>query len=71
MLRGMSELIVFGAFFIFITLVCAAIIIGPVVYFDGRSNARILKETRGIELPWYDAVGLDVSLDDKLSEVKE
>jgi hypothetical protein len=39
------------------------------IYLEGRSNAKYLSITRGVELEWYDAVFLDVKVNDINAEL--
>ena len=56
--------------FLFILVVCF-----PFAYLDGRATSKWLKQTRAIEVPWYDAMWLNVEIHDvdgKLkTEIKE
>lgn len=39
-----------------------AIIMTPLLYMDGRAKSRWIKETRGIDIPWYEASFLPVEI---------
>lgn len=36
----------------------------PIAYLEGSAKAQWLEETRGIELPWYQAAFLDFEIGD-------
>jgi len=56
---------------IMISIIIASFLgIVSLVYLGGNGNAIILKETKGIEIPWYYAIAIEVTLTDNAIEVK-
>jgi len=39
-------------------------IISPFVYMEGVATSNWLKQTRGVNIPWYEAALLDVKIND-------
>jgi len=44
------------------------LVFAPMIYASGSANSRLLKDLRGIELPWYQAAWVNVTITD--SDVK-
>lgn len=53
-----------------LALFCAIIVIAvtaialPLAWFDGHAKSNWLSQTRGVEIPWYEATFLDVNVQD-------
>ena len=43
--------------FLLLAMVCL-----PIVWFDGHAKSSWIKQSRGIELPWYEATWLDIEI---------
>jgi|688.fasta_scaffold15454_7 hypothetical protein len=39
-----------------------AVLVIPIMYLDGRAKSRWIKETKGIDMPWYEATHLNVQV---------
>jgi hypothetical protein len=50
-------------------VMCATPIIAPILYFEGTAKSNWLKQTRGVDIPWYSAMWLDVQINDVGAEV--
>lgn len=59
----------FATMFVGVTLL-VAVIITPIAWFDGHAKAAYLKQTQGIEIPWYQATWLEVSINNVNAKVK-
>lgn len=55
---------------IFALVVLVVCIVLPIAYLDGQAKAAYLKLTRGIDIPWYQATFLDVSVNNINAEVQ-
>jgi hypothetical protein len=42
----------------------------PIAWFDGHAKSDYLKQTRGLNIPWYEATFLTVRLDSVDAELK-
>ena len=49
---------VFGMTIVIVVFV--GLLVSPLAYLDGRAKSRWIKETRGIDIPWYEAMILKV-----------
>lgn len=56
-LLGTVALMALGA------MVLMFVFVLPFAYLEGRAKARVIKEVRGLELPWYEATFIDVRMD--------
>lgn len=52
-----------------ITFAILAAVILPLVYLDGSAKSRWIKETRGIDMPWYEAMALHVEINSIDAEI--
>lgn len=59
----------FATMFVGVALLLAVIIF-PIAWFDGNAKAAYLKQTQGIEIPWYQATWLEVSINNVNAKVK-
>ena len=64
-----EELAIIGIVAAFLA-VAVSLIITPIAYFDGSAKSDWLKQTRGIEIPWYRATWLEVNISDIDANVK-
>ena len=39
-----------------------AVLLTPVVWLDGRAKSEYLRQTQGLEIPWYQAAWLNVDI---------
>lgn len=47
-----------------------AVIILPLAWFEGHAKSAYIKQTQGIELPWYQSAWLQVSVNNVNAKVK-
>jgi hypothetical protein len=62
----------FGLFmvgFIAAIFVVIGLIVSPLAYFDGQAKSRWIKETKGIDIPWYEATFLVVEINSVDAEI--
>lgn len=52
-------------------LVLAASIGLPVAWFDGHAKAAYIKQSQGIEIPWYQATFLEVQVNNVTAKVEQ
>jgi len=52
-----------------IGMIFAAIV--PIAYFMGSANAAWIKETKGVDIPWYQAAFYNVQINEINAEVKD
>jgi hypothetical protein len=45
------------------------LLLTPVAFLDGCAKSAILKKTRGIDIPWYQAAWIDFNFADARGEV--
>lgn len=60
----MKQLILIIGSIMLACVVCMAILISPIAYFDGSAKSDWLKQTRGVDIPWYRATWLNVQIND-------
>ena len=51
-------------------VVLIALLITPIAYFDGSAKSDWLKQTRGVDIPWYRATWLNVQINEVDAEVR-
>ena len=61
-----SFLTLIGLLFLSVLL----IVVVPVTWFEGHAKADWLKQTRGVDMPWYEAVWINVNTLDATATVK-
>lgn len=60
------------ALFLFLAIcIAAGVLIYPTYYFQGKANAKLLMETRGIEMHWSEAAFIHVPVPDVNLNIKE
>jgi len=47
---------------VFVAIFALALLLAPVAYLDGSAKSAWLEQTRGIEIPWYQATWLSVDI---------
>ncbi len=60
----LKDLIGFTAFIIVFFLVVAGLLFCTIGYGDGSAKSAYLKRTKGIDIPWYQATFLHVTITD-------
>lgn len=52
-----------------IVFVVSIFVVFPFAWFDGHAKARWIKETKGVDVPWYEATFLSVEINTVDAEV--
>ena len=58
------------AFGMGVLIILTAVVITPIAWFDGHAKAAYLKQTQGVEIPWYQATWLEVIVNQQNVNVK-
>jgi hypothetical protein len=58
------------AFVMGVLIILAAVVTIPIAWLDGSAKAAYLKQTQGVDIPWYQAAWLEVIVNQQNVNVK-
>jgi steroid 5-alpha reductase family enzyme len=57
-------------FMVLVVIALVVVITLPIMWFDGHAKSRWIKQTKNIDIVWYEATFIDLSVTDNKLDIK-